>query len=131
MTGCKAGKRAVWHGTLRRQGIFADCAPTVAHVLIALSDTVSREAASALPCGGLTAFQALASALTSARNTGAGTDVFETQPPQNLPPLAAPNRVLSDRAAWYCEAVAGVLWRGAAEQAIRIVTTGTATERVN
>ncbi|MCE2749467.1 MAG: zinc-binding dehydrogenase [Rhodobacter sp.] len=53
------GDRVVWHGNLRRQGVFAEYATTVAHVLTLLPETVGWEAAAALPCAGLTAYQAL------------------------------------------------------------------------
>lgn len=75
--------------------------------------------------------QALAEALASGRILGAGIDVFETEPPWNSPLLAAPNVVVSDHAAWYSEATVEALQRGAVEQAIQILTTGTASERVN
>jgi NADPH2:quinone reductase len=59
VTGWKVGDRVVWHGNLRRQGVFAEYATTVAHVLTLLPETVGWEAAAALPCAGLTAYQAL------------------------------------------------------------------------
>lgn len=75
--------------------------------------------------------QALADALSSGRILGAGIDVFETEPPRTSPLMTAPNVVLSDHAAWYSEATVEALQRGAVEQAIQILTTGTASERVN
>ena len=74
---------------------------------------------------------ALAEALADGRVLGAGIDVFETEPPENSPLLAAPNVVLSDHTAWYSEATVEALQRGAVEQAIQILTSGTASERVN
>ena len=74
---------------------------------------------------------ALAEALADGRVLGAGIDVFETEPPENSPLLAAPNVVLSDHTAWYSEATVEALQRGAVEQAIQILTGGTASERVN
>lgn len=59
VTGWAVGDRVVWHGNLRRQGVFAEYATTVAHVLTRLPETVSWEAAAALPCAGLTAYQAV------------------------------------------------------------------------
>lgn len=72
---------------------------------------------------------ALAEALADGRVLGAGIDVFETEPPENSPLLAAPNVVLSDHTAWYSEATVEALQRGAVEQAIQILTGGTASER--
>lgn len=59
ITGWNIGDRVVWHGDLNRQGVFAEYAITVAHVLSRIPDGVSFEAAAALPCAGLTAYQAL------------------------------------------------------------------------
>lgn len=75
--------------------------------------------------------QALTEALSSGRILGAGIDVFETEPPRTSPLMTAPNVVLSDHTAWYSEATVEALQRGAVEQAIQILTTGTASERVN
>lgn len=59
VTGWTVGDRVVWHGNLRRQGVFAEYATTVAHVMTRLPESVSYEAAAALPCAGLTAYQAV------------------------------------------------------------------------
>ncbi|MCF1711119.1 zinc-binding dehydrogenase [Tabrizicola sp. J26] len=59
VTGWMIGDRVVWHGNLNRQGVFADYATTVAHVLTRVPEAVPFEAAAAIPCAGLTAFQAL------------------------------------------------------------------------
>lgn len=59
VTGWKIGDPVVWHGNLNRQGVFAEYATTVAHVLSRIPEGVSFEAAAALPCAGYTAFQAL------------------------------------------------------------------------
>lgn len=59
VTGWNIGDRVVWHGNLNRQGVFAEYATTVAHVLSRIPDGVSFEAAAALPCAALTAYQAL------------------------------------------------------------------------
>lgn len=57
--GWAPGDRVFWHGNLNRQGVFADYATTMAHVLTRLPEGVSFQAAAALPCAGLTAYQAL------------------------------------------------------------------------
>lgn len=53
------GDRVVWHHNLSKQGVFADYAIAPAHVLARIPDTVSDEAAAALPCAGMTAYQGL------------------------------------------------------------------------
>ena len=59
VTGWVVGDRVVWHGNLRKQGVFADYATTVAHVMTRLPEEVPFESAAALPCAGLTAYQAV------------------------------------------------------------------------
>jgi NADPH:quinone reductase-like Zn-dependent oxidoreductase len=59
VAGWKLGDRVVWHGNLNRQGVFAEFATVPSHVLTRVPETVSWQAAAALPCAGLTAFQAL------------------------------------------------------------------------
>lgn len=59
VSGWSVGDRVVWHGNLNKQGVFAEYAVTVAHVMTRLPAEVSWEAAAALPCAGLTAYQAL------------------------------------------------------------------------
>lgn len=55
----KQGDRVMWHGNLNRDGVFADYAVTPARVVSRIPDTVDFSAAAALPCAGLTAYQAL------------------------------------------------------------------------
>ncbi len=74
---------------------------------------------------------ALAHALSTGAIFGAGVDVFETEPPVASPLLGLTNVVLSDHTGWYSEATVANLQRGAAEQAVQIATSGTATEAVN
>ncbi len=57
--GWQVGDHVVWHGNLNRQGVFAEYATTVAHVLSRLPKGVGHDAAAALPCAGITAYQAL------------------------------------------------------------------------
>lgn len=59
VTDWKIGDRVAWHGDLNRQGVFAKYATTKAHVLSRIPEDVSFSAAAALPCAGLTAYQAL------------------------------------------------------------------------
>ncbi|MCV2894654.1 alcohol dehydrogenase catalytic domain-containing protein [Lentibacter sp. XHP0401] len=55
------GQRVAWHHDLGRpNGVFAEYVTAPAHVLAAIPESVTDEAAAALPCAGLTAFQALA-----------------------------------------------------------------------
>ncbi len=51
--------RVMWHGNLHRHGVLAEQAIAEAHVLSRLPDEVGFQAAAALPCAGLTAYQAL------------------------------------------------------------------------
>lgn len=55
----KPGDRVMWHGNLNRNGVFAEYAVTPTHVVTRIPDTVDFSAAAALPCAGLTAYQAL------------------------------------------------------------------------
>lgn len=59
VTNVKVGDRVMWHGNLNRDGVFADYAITASHVVSHIPDDVGFEAAAALPCAGLTAFQAI------------------------------------------------------------------------
>jgi NADPH:quinone reductase-like Zn-dependent oxidoreductase len=59
VTGWKPGQRVFWHGNLSRPGVFADFALADAHVLAEVPDDVSFEAAAALPCAAMTAYQGL------------------------------------------------------------------------
>jgi len=53
------GESVVWHGNLNRNGVFAEYATTPAHVLSRIPPGVAFDAAAALPCAGITAYQAL------------------------------------------------------------------------
>ncbi len=53
------GDRVFYHGNLSRPGGFAEFVVTVAHVLARIPDNVPYAAAAAVPCAGLTAYQAL------------------------------------------------------------------------
>lgn len=57
--GWSQGDHVVWHGDLNRQGVFAEYATTVAHVLSRMPAGVDDAAAAALPCAGYTAYQGL------------------------------------------------------------------------
>lgn len=59
VNGWAVGDRVMWHSDLRKNGVFADFAVTVAHVMTRLPPAIGWEAAAALPCAGLTAYQAL------------------------------------------------------------------------
>lgn len=81
--------------------------------------------------GALVDEAALARALTEGRVFGAGIDVFETEPPSASPLLTAPRTVISDHTGWYSETTVENIQRGAAEQALEILTKGTASQAVN
>lgn len=55
----KIGDRVFYHGDLSKPGGFAEYAITTAHTIAAIPQNVSFEEAAALPCAGLTAYQAL------------------------------------------------------------------------
>ncbi len=57
--GFEVGDCVFYHGNLSRPGGFAEYVVTVAHVLARIPDGVSFVDAAALPCAGLTAYQAL------------------------------------------------------------------------
>jgi NADPH:quinone reductase len=59
VTTIRPGERVVWHGDLRRPGVFAEHAIAPAHVLARVPDGVESAAAAAIPCAGYTAFQGL------------------------------------------------------------------------
>lgn len=59
VTGWQLGERVVWHGDLGRDGVLAEYALADAHVVARIPEGVSFEVAAALPCAGLTAYQAL------------------------------------------------------------------------
>lgn len=59
VTSFKIGDRVAWHANLNRQGVLADYAFPDAHVLSRIPDAVSYETACAIPCAGMTAYQAL------------------------------------------------------------------------
>jgi NADPH2:quinone reductase len=53
------GDAVFYHGNLSKPGGFAECAIAPAHVIAKIAPGVSFEAAAAIPCAGLTAYQAL------------------------------------------------------------------------
>ncbi|MCB0197421.1 MAG: zinc-binding dehydrogenase [Anaerolineae bacterium] len=53
------GDQVFYHGNLSKPGGFAEYAIAAAHVLARIAPGVSFEAAAAIPCAGLTAYQAL------------------------------------------------------------------------
>lgn len=57
--GFRIGDRVAWHHNLSRPGVFADYAVAPVHVLGRIPDALTDEAAAALPCAGLTAYQGL------------------------------------------------------------------------
>ncbi len=59
VAGWQPGDRVLYHGNLARPGGFAEYAVTVAHTMARVPDAVSLTDAAALPCAGLTAYQAI------------------------------------------------------------------------
>lgn len=59
VTGWNVGDRVVWHSDLNRQGVLAEFALADSHVLSRVPDDIMATSAAALPCAGLTAYQAL------------------------------------------------------------------------
>ena len=55
----KVGDAVAWHANLNSQGVLAEYAVADAHVLSTIPPGVSFEAAAAIPCAGMTAYQAL------------------------------------------------------------------------
>ncbi|MET3727189.1 NADPH:quinone reductase-like Zn-dependent oxidoreductase [Fictibacillus halophilus] len=55
----KQGDRVFFHGNFMKNGGFAEYAVTTAHSLARIPDELSFEEAAALPCAGMTAYQAL------------------------------------------------------------------------
>lgn len=53
------GDRVLFHGDLRKQGVFAEYAVTTAHTISRIPDEVTFEDAAALPTAAYTAYQAL------------------------------------------------------------------------
>ncbi len=53
------GDRVFYHGNLTKSGGFAEYAITTAHTIATIPQNVSFEEAAALPCAGMTAYQAL------------------------------------------------------------------------
>jgi NADPH:quinone reductase-like Zn-dependent oxidoreductase len=59
VTGFKKGDRVFFHGDFTKKGGFAEYTVTTARTLARIPDGLSFEAAAALPCAGMTAYQAL------------------------------------------------------------------------
>lgn len=59
VTGFQKGDRVFYHGDLTKKGGFAEFAVTTAHTVARIPDELSFEEAAALPCAGMTAYQAL------------------------------------------------------------------------
>lgn len=59
VTGFKKGDRVFYHGNLTEKGGFAEFAVTTAHTVAKIPDELSFEEVAALPCAGMTAYQAL------------------------------------------------------------------------
>ncbi|WP_243385551.1 zinc-binding dehydrogenase [Bacillus kexueae] len=55
----KVGDRVVYHGSFQQKGTYAEYAVTTAHSVSHIPDDVSFIEAAALPCAGMTAYQAL------------------------------------------------------------------------
>lgn len=55
----KVGDRVFYHGDLTKQGGFAEYAITTAHTTAAIPDSVRYAEAAAIPCAGLTAYEAV------------------------------------------------------------------------
>jgi NADPH:quinone reductase len=55
----QVGDRVFYHGNLTKKGGFAEFAVTTAHTVARIPDELSFEDAAALPCAGMTAYQAL------------------------------------------------------------------------
>ncbi len=55
----KTGDRVFYHGDLSKPGGFAEYAITTAHTTAAIPDSVSFAQAAAIPCAGLTAYEAV------------------------------------------------------------------------
>jgi NADPH:quinone reductase-like Zn-dependent oxidoreductase len=72
--GFSPGQRVVFHGDLRREGGFAEYVVTAADVVATIPDGVDAATAAALPCAGMTAYQAIHRRL----RLGAGQTVFIT-----------------------------------------------------
>lgn len=74
VTGIAVGDRVANHGDLRRQGALAEFVVVSAQTLAPIPDAVSWAAAAALPCAGMTAYQAVVRRL----HVQAGDDVLVT-----------------------------------------------------
>lgn len=59
VTEWSVGDRVSWHSDLNRQGVLAEFSLVDSHVLSRLPDDIAATSAAALPCAGLTAYQAL------------------------------------------------------------------------
>jgi NADPH:quinone reductase-like Zn-dependent oxidoreductase len=59
VTNLKKGDRVFYHGDFTKKGGFAEYAVTTAHTTARIPDGLSFEDAAALPCAGMTAYQAL------------------------------------------------------------------------
>lgn len=68
------GERVVFHGDLTREGGFAEFVVSPVDVLARIPDSVPTEVAAALPCAGMTAYQAIVRRL----HLGPGDDVLVT-----------------------------------------------------